>query len=85
MVKMRRRFDGNALLYYMLLVMVFCSYIIPIYMGIMLTIPVTSTVTAWLLNILVIAVLAVTLKPVWNWCSLECTIWFMPWTTPSLR
>ncbi|MCB0165742.1 MAG: GAF domain-containing sensor histidine kinase [Anaerolineae bacterium] len=67
MVKMRRRFDGNALLYYTLLVLVLCSYSIPIYMGITLTIPVTSNVTTWVLNILVVAVLAATLKPVWNW------------------
>ena len=69
MVKMRRRFDGNALLYYLLMVLILCSYTVPVYMGITLLIPVTSNVTTWILNILAVLVLVATLKPVWNWAQ----------------
>lgn len=73
MAKMRGQFDGNYLLYRMLTVLVICSYSIPLYLGITLTIPITNdipisnNVATWSLNILAVAVLAATLKPVWNW------------------
>jgi two-component system NarL family sensor kinase len=67
MAKLRRRFDGNALLYHILLVVVLCSYSVPIYMGITQTIPYTSNRTMWFLNLLALLVLVSTLKPVWNW------------------
>ena len=69
MTKMRRQFDGNSLLYHTLLVLVLCSYSIPAYMGITLLFPVTSTITAWALNILAVLVLAVTIRPVWRWAQ----------------
>ena len=67
MVKMRRQFDGNVLLYYTLMVLILCSYGVPVYMGITLLIPVTSNITAWVLNTLAVMVLAATFKPIWNW------------------
>jgi len=67
MAKLRHQFDGNTLLYRTLLLLVVCSYCIPVYMGITLLLPVTSTITMWVLNILAVVVLAATLKPVWNW------------------
>lgn len=69
MVKLRRRLDGNVLLHYTLMVIILCSYAVPVYMGITLLIPVTSNVTTWMLNILAVLVLAATLKPVWNWAQ----------------
>jgi nitrate/nitrite-specific signal transduction histidine kinase len=73
MVKLRGQFDGNYLLYRMLTIMVLCGYGIPLYLGITLTTPITNdipirnNVATWSLNILAVAVLAATLKPVWNW------------------
>ena len=67
MTKMFRQIDGNNLLYHSLLVMILGGYSIPLYMGITLTIPITSNITTWVLNILAVMVLAATVKPVWTW------------------
>ena len=67
MAKTHHQLDGNHLLYRSLVVLVLCSYAIPVYMGITLLIPVSSNTTAWALNILAVLVLAATIKPVWNW------------------
>lgn len=69
MTKMVRQIDGNNLLYRSLLVLIVCSYSIPLYMGITLTIPVTSSTTTCILNILAVVVLAITHKPVWTWAQ----------------
>ncbi len=67
MTKLRRQFDGNDLLYRFLLAVVLLSYSFPIYIAITQSLPYTNHRTIWLLNLLAIVVLALTLKPVWNW------------------
>lgn len=64
---MSRRFNGSALLYWMLLGLVLLSYTAPIFVVVTQSFPLHDNVPPWLLSALALVLIAATFKPVWHW------------------
>lgn len=64
---MRRPFDGSATLYWMLIGLVLFSFMAPIFILVTQFPLLYNLAPAWLLNVLALALLVVTFKPVWHW------------------
>lgn len=63
------RIDGNRLLYTLLIVLVLCSYTVPIlFATVIIFITTNSTATLWL-NLVTIVLLLMSLKPAWKWAQ----------------
>jgi two-component system NarL family sensor kinase len=64
---MRRPLDGSVFLYWILIGLVLFSYAAPIYVVIRWSFPLHDKAPVWLLNLLTLAVLFLTFKPLWRW------------------
>jgi hypothetical protein len=64
---MRRPLDSSAFLYWIVIGLVLVSYAAPIYVGITWIFPLHDNAPVWFLNLLALAVLFLTWKPIWRW------------------
>src|SRR5919199_6741164 len=64
---LRRPLNGPAFLYWLLLGLVLFSYAAPIYVVITQSFPFHDQSSLWLLHVFALAVLSLTIKPVWQW------------------
>ena len=63
----RSRWDGAALLYWVLVGLVLFAYMAPVYVAITQTFPFHDAAPPWFLHLLALSVLLLTFKPVWRW------------------